>query len=82
MLFSPPDLISSEAMEMKLPNRCPVYKKCKECQFCIDSLSFKENAEYELILGKLQLENDKQKWVAAYSFTSSLRSSITTMHRL
>jgi hypothetical protein len=32
----------------------------------MEGLSLKENAEYEVILGKLQLDSSRKKWVAAY----------------
>jgi hypothetical protein len=34
----------------------------------MDSLSFKENTEYEIILSKLKLYMDRKKWVAGYPF--------------
>jgi hypothetical protein len=43
---------------------------CKECQFRMDSLTFKENAEYEVILSKLQLDVKRKKWVAGYPFNT------------
>ncbi len=45
MLFNPPEFIPAEAMGTELPRRCPACRNCKECQFRIDSLTFKENAE-------------------------------------
>jgi hypothetical protein len=32
----------------------------------MDSLSFKKNTEYEIILSKLRLDDERKKWVAAY----------------
>ncbi len=52
-LFNPPEFLPAEAMETEVPGRCPACRNCKECQFCMDSLTFKENAEYEVILSKL-----------------------------
>ncbi len=48
-LFHPPEFIPGEAMGTELLRRCPACKNCKECQFQMDSLSFKENSEYEII---------------------------------
>jgi hypothetical protein len=60
-LFHPPEFIPAEAMGTELPRRCPACKTCKECQFQIGSLSFKENTEYEVILSKLRLDMDRKK---------------------
>ncbi len=69
-LLNPPVFIPAEAMGTELPCRCPTCKNCKECQFRTDSLSFKENAEYEVILSKLKLDVDRKKWVAGYPFNT------------
>ncbi len=42
VLFEPPEFIPAEAMGTELPRRCPACKNCTECQFCMDSLSFKK----------------------------------------
>jgi hypothetical protein len=36
----------------------------------MDSLSFKENTEYEIILSKLKLDEARKRWVAAYPFNA------------
>ncbi len=36
----------------------------------MDSLTFKENAGYEVILSKLRLDVDRKKWVAGYPFNT------------
>ncbi len=36
----------------------------------MDCLSLKENTEYEIILSKLKLDVDWQKWVAGYAFNT------------
>jgi hypothetical protein len=36
----------------------------------MDSLTFKENAEYEVILSKLQLDVERKKWIAGYPFNT------------
>jgi hypothetical protein len=65
MLFQPPEFIPAEAMGTELPRRCPGCKNCKECQFLMDSLSYKENTKYEIILSKLKLDEGRKRWVAA-----------------
>jgi hypothetical protein len=61
-LFNPPEFIPAEAMGTELPQRCPACKNCKECQFQKNSLSFKENTEYEVILTKLKLDVERKTW--------------------
>ncbi len=61
MLFHPPKFIPVEAMGTELPRRCPACRNCKECQFRMDSLSFKEITEYEIVLSKLKLDVDRKK---------------------
>jgi hypothetical protein len=63
-------------MGTELPRRCPACKNCKEFQFHMDSLSFKENAEYKVILSKLRLDHDRKKWVDAYSFNTYVEKLI------
>jgi hypothetical protein len=75
-LFNPPESIPAEAMGMELPRRCPACKNCEECQFRMDSLSFQENAEYEVILGKLRLDVNRKKWVAGYPFNTMVEHLI------
>jgi hypothetical protein len=48
-------------MGTEFPRRCPAFKNGKECQFCMGSLSFKENTEYEIILSKLKLVKRRKK---------------------
>jgi hypothetical protein len=68
VLFHPLEFIPAEAMGMELTRRCPACKNCKECQFQMDSLSFKENTEYEIILSKLKLDKKRKRWIALYLF--------------
>ncbi len=42
----------------------------------MESLSFKENAEYKVILSKLRLDHDRKKWVDAYSFNTYVEKLI------
>ncbi len=69
-LFHPPEFIPAEAMGTELPRRCLACRNCKECQFRMDILSFKENTEYDIILSKLKLDVDKKKWVVGYTFNT------------
>ncbi len=41
----------------EVPREYPACKNYRECQFWVDSLPFKENAEAKVILSKLQLDN-------------------------
>jgi hypothetical protein len=52
----------------EVPTGCSACKNYRECQFCVDSLSFKENTEYKVIISKLQLDNKRKRWVTAYQF--------------
>ncbi len=76
VLFSPPEFILAEAMGTELPRRCPACWNFKECQFRMDSLTFKENAEYEVILSKLQLDVERKKWTAGYPFNTLVEKLI------
>jgi hypothetical protein len=49
-IFQPSDFLMAEALGTDMPRRCKNCLKCKECQFRADSLSFKENQEYQVIL--------------------------------
>jgi hypothetical protein len=60
-LFNPPEFIPAEVMGTELPRRCSACRNCKECQFCMDSLTFKENTEYEVILSKLRLDVERKQ---------------------
>jgi hypothetical protein len=65
-MFTPLDLIPVEAIGTEFPRLCHACKNCKECQVRMDSLSFKENTESEIILIRLQLDENRKKWVTAY----------------
>jgi hypothetical protein len=81
MLFNPPEFIPAEAMGTEVPRRCPACRNCKECQFRMDSLTFKENAEYEVILSKLQLDVERKKWVAGYPFNTLVEKLIVNYNQ-
>jgi hypothetical protein len=59
------------AMGMDRPARCAAYQNCRECKFRADSITFKENKEYEVILYGLHLDEEKKKWTASYPFCVS-----------
>jgi hypothetical protein len=48
--------------------RCVSCLGCKECKFRVDSISFKENQEYQVILEGLSISEETGKWTAAYPF--------------
>jgi hypothetical protein len=49
----PLDFLTAEDLGTETLRRCAACKKCKECQFRANVLTFKENAEYEAILNNL-----------------------------
>jgi hypothetical protein len=51
--FQPLDFIRAEALGTDAPSRCAACQNCKECKFRADSISFKENREYEVIINGL-----------------------------
>jgi len=65
-IFQPSDFLSAEALGTDMPRRCKNCLKCKECQFRADSLTFKENQEYQVILDGLKFDAERKKWTAAY----------------
>jgi hypothetical protein len=79
--FNPPEFIPAEVMGTELPRRCPACRNCKECQFRMDNLTFKENTEYEVILSKLHLDVKRKQWIAGYPFNTSVGSSLTITTR-
>jgi hypothetical protein len=74
--FNPPEFIPAEVMGTELPRRCLACRNCKECQFCMDSLTFKENTEYEVILNKLHLDVERKQWIAGYPFNTLVEKLI------
>ncbi len=70
VLFQPPEFIPAEAMGIEIPRRCCACKNWKECKFHMNSLSFKENTDYEVILSKPKLEEERKKGVPAYPFNT------------
>ncbi|MFO0004959.1 MAG: hypothetical protein ACK559_27900, partial [bacterium] len=67
-IFQPSDFLSDEAIGTDITRRCKNCLKCKECQFRADSLTFKENQEYQVILDGLKFDEKRKKWTASYPF--------------
>jgi hypothetical protein len=67
-IFQSSDFLLAEALGTNIPRRCTSCIGCKECTFRSDSLTFKENQEYQVILGGLKLDVNKRKWTASYPF--------------
>jgi hypothetical protein len=65
-IFQPSDFLMAEALGTDMPRRCKNCLKCKEFQFRADSLSFKENQEYQVILDGLKFDEKNRKWTASY----------------
>jgi hypothetical protein len=42
----------------------------------MESLSFKENVEYEIIISQLTPNNSRKKWIDAYTFTTLVEKLI------
>jgi hypothetical protein len=42
----------------------------------MDSLTFKENAEYEVILSKLRLDVERKQWIVGYPFNTLVEKLI------
>jgi hypothetical protein len=62
--FQPLDFIRAKALGTDTPAICAACRNCKECKFRADSICFKENKEYEVIINGLQLDVEKKKWTA------------------
>jgi hypothetical protein len=69
--FQPLDFIRAEVLGTDTPARCAACRNCRECKFQADSISFKENKEYEVIINVLKLDVEKKKWTASYPFCVS-----------
>jgi hypothetical protein len=46
------------------------------------SLTFKENTEYEVILGKLRLDVERKKWIAGYPFNTMVERLIDNYNQV
>jgi hypothetical protein len=51
-----------------LPRRCTSCRKCKECKFRTDCLTFKGDQEYQIILEGLKFNGERGRWRATYPF--------------
>jgi hypothetical protein len=59
--FQTPEFLSAEAMGVDLPRRCPTCKNCKECQFRMSAVSYKEDQEFHVILEGLKFNEERRK---------------------
>jgi hypothetical protein len=60
-IFQLLDFLSAKALGTDMPRRCKNCLKCKECRFWADSLTFKENQEYQVILDGLKFDEKRRK---------------------
>jgi hypothetical protein len=67
-IFQPSDFLAAEALGTDMPRRCTSCLKCRECKCQADSLYFKENQEYQVILDSLKFDGARGKWTATYPF--------------
>jgi hypothetical protein len=67
-IFQPYDFLTTESLGTDLPRRCTSCRKCKECKFRTDSLTFKEDQEYQVILEGLEFSKERGRWLAMYPF--------------
>jgi hypothetical protein len=72
-IFQTSDFLLAEAMGTEM--------KCKKCKFRADSLSFKENQKYRVILDGLKVIGTRGKWTATYPFRIPPPPSRTTTSR-
>ena len=64
----PLEFTSGESMGTDPPQKCSACQKCKECQYRTSLLSFKENAELDVIISGLSFDEISKKWTARYPF--------------
>jgi hypothetical protein len=62
------NFLIAESMGTDLPHRCTSCRKCKECKFRTDLLTFKEDQEYQVILEGLKFNTERGRWSATYPF--------------
>ncbi len=67
-IFQPYDFLTSESLGTDLPRRCTSCRKCKECKFWTDCLTFKEDQEYQIILDGLKFNKERGRWRVTYPF--------------
>jgi hypothetical protein len=66
-IFQPFDFLT-ESLGTDLLRRCTLCRRCKECKFRTDSLTFKEEQEYQVILEGLKFNKERGRWRATYPF--------------
>ncbi len=57
-IFQPYDFLTTESLGTDLLRRCTSCRRCKECKFRTDSLTFKEDQEYQIILEGLEFDKE------------------------
>jgi hypothetical protein len=62
------NFLTAESLETDLPRRCTSCRRCKECKFRTDCLTFKEDQEYKIILEGLKFNKERGRWRATYPF--------------
>jgi hypothetical protein len=67
-IFQPHDILTAESLGTDLRRRCTSCRRCKECKFRKDSLTFKEDQEYQIILEGLKFIEERGRWRATYPF--------------
>jgi hypothetical protein len=80
-IFQPLDFLSAESMGTDLPRRCT---SCRKCKFRTDSLTFKEDQEYQVILEDLKFNMERGRWSATYPFhipPSTLKDTYDQVYR-
>ncbi len=67
-IFQPYDFLTAESLGTDLLRRYTSCHRCKECKFRTDSLTFREDQEYQIILEGLKFIEDRGRWRAMYPF--------------
>jgi hypothetical protein len=67
-IFQPYDFLTAESLGKDLPRRCTSCRRCKECKFRTDCLTFKEDQEYKIILEGLKFNKERGRWRATHPF--------------
>ncbi len=71
-IFQPYDFLMTESLGTDLPRRCTSCRKCKECKFRTDCLTFKEDQEYQIILEGLRFDKERGIAIAAAMETAAM----------
>jgi hypothetical protein len=75
------DFIWVEAKGTNILAMCAACWNCKECKFRADSISFKKNKEYEVIINCLKQDVENKKWTGLYPFSILPWSLIDNYHQ-